>query len=66
MTKMRFLIETTTRDMGHVSSRLSTLETDCPALEAILQDSYGGGPDNDDFVYVKLLGVESKPPIRRG
>ena len=62
---IRFLIETTTRDMGFVSSSLSTLEVECPALEQVLQDTYGGGPDNDDFTYVKLLGIESKLPVRR-
>ncbi len=56
---IRFIVKQVDRDQGHVSSRLLTLEMDCPKLERLLSGGgSGGGPNGDDWQYYELVGAE--------
>lgn len=58
---IRFILETTTRDQGHVYVSLSTVDAECPELEGQLRrGGYGSGPNGDDFEYWKVIGAERK------
>jgi hypothetical protein len=63
---IRFIAKRITRNNGHVSESMETLDADLPILEKFLtRGGFGGGIDNENFDYTVLIGAEvrkSKEP----
>jgi hypothetical protein len=53
---IRIILERLTRDQGTVFSGHETIDVDSPALETMLNGGRGGGPNGDDFTYVRIVG----------
>lgn len=55
---VRIIVERITRDQGTVFYGHETVDVESPELEKLLNGGYGGGPNGDDFTYVKVIGAE--------
>lgn len=55
---VRIIVERITRDQGTVFSGHETVDVESPELETLLNGGFGGGPNGDDFTYVRVIGAQ--------
>lgn len=59
---LRFIVSRVSRDQGHVSTRMVTVDADVPELEKEINcGGWGGGMNGDDFLYGEVTGVQVLP-----